>query len=63
MKLKDYLKKNGIKQTWMAEQIDYSATHLTNIINGRFLPSAKLLRKIETFTNGQVTALDFYIEI
>ncbi len=59
MKLKEYLKQNGLKQAWIAEQIGWSGVHISNVITGRFKPSLRFMKAVENFTKGQVKVSDF----
>lgn len=56
MKLKDYLFHNGISIQDFADKLEYSRTHLSQIVNGQSKPSKRLAKAIEQLTNGQVTA-------
>jgi hypothetical protein len=59
MKLRQYFKSTGIKISWFADQIEYSRSHLSNIMAGRHKPLPRLMKLIEKMTNGKVTAKDF----
>lgn len=41
-----YLDSNGIKQRWLAEQLDISETKMSNILNSRTSIDAELLFRI-----------------
>jgi len=45
--LKEYLKKNGIKNKFIAEQIELSASMISYFISGKKGLSSNYLRKIE----------------
>jgi len=62
MKLKEYLKNNGIRPGWFASQIPCSVTYMSTISSGKAKPSLIFRRRIEALTNGQVTEHDFEIE-
>lgn len=57
----EYLKDNGIKQTWLAERLEIPPTTLNGIINGRselkadtFITICKVLNvSPETFVKGE----------
>jgi transcriptional regulator with XRE-family HTH domain len=62
MKLKRYLKKNGIKQAEFAAAIGVSKQAVVWWVSDnshRRRPNTENLRKIKKFTNGKVTANDF----
>ena len=56
MTLKEWLKKHGRKQTWMAEQLGISVVHMSRVATGAVLPSRDLIYRIEDATEGAVTA-------
>ena len=56
MKLKDYLYYNEISIQDFADNLEYSRTHLSQIVNGQSNPSKRLAKAIELQTKGQVTA-------
>jgi plasmid maintenance system antidote protein VapI len=57
----EYLKENGIKQTWLADRLDVPVTTLNGIINGRAEMKADMFISIcrilnvppETFAKGE----------
>lgn len=59
MKLNDYLNAHGIKRVWLAEKIGYHRVYLASVMNGTYKPSESLIKKVEEFTNGAVTAKDW----
>ncbi len=56
MDLREYLFRNRISIKALADQLEYSRTHLSLIVNKKAHPSARLARDIERATNGEVTA-------
>lgn len=56
MKLKDYLYHNGISIQDFADKLEYSRTHLSQVVNGQSNPSKRLAKAIEKETEGKVTA-------
>ena len=45
-KLKDIIDERGIKQIWLAEKSKVSKATLSNIVNGRHLPSVEVAIRI-----------------
>jgi hypothetical protein len=62
MKIKEYLKKNGIQTGWFAGQIPCSVTYLCTIVSGTCIPSLTIRRRIHTLTAGQVTEHEYELE-
>ena len=60
MKLAEYLKKHGLTHEQFAVQVGVSRPVITIMINGRKNPSARLIKKIQDETNGEVTFEDLY---
>jgi DNA-binding transcriptional regulator YdaS (Cro superfamily) len=64
MDLSEYLFKNrkttNIQK--LADQLKYSRTHLSQIVNGHSKPSRRLAEAIEKATNGEVKAEDLLKE-
>lgn len=56
MDLREYLFRKRITVKEFSETLDYTRTHLSQIINGNRSPSKRLARSIEKATNGEVTA-------
>lgn len=56
MDLREYLFRKRITVKEFSETLDYTRTHLSQIINGNRNPSKRLARSIEKATNGEVTA-------
>jgi plasmid maintenance system antidote protein VapI len=56
MKLKDYLYFNELTIVDFSIMLGYSRGHISNIVNGRTIPTFKLALVIERMTNGQVKA-------
>ena len=59
MDLKEWLFFNKMTIVELARILDYSRTHMVGIVAHRYNPSLKLVKRIESLTNGQVTAKDF----
>ena len=59
MKLKDYLRANGIKSEDFAKSLDVSHGGVLKWVTGERFPRPYALAKIENATDGQVTANDF----
>lgn len=55
MDLREYLFRKRITVKDFAEKIDYSRTHMSEIVNMKRKPTKKLARAIEKATNGEVT--------
>ncbi len=62
MDLKEYLYQKRMTITQFCEFVEYSRTHLSQVINGSLKPGKKLLKTIEKGTGGQVTAQDLLEE-
>jgi len=58
MDLDTYLKSNLITQTNFAKAMDISLIHAQGIIRGRNRASVKLAKRIEAFSEGQVSRLE-----
>lgn len=58
-KLKTYLKNNGLKVTWFAEQLGLSQTQLSKILHGHTKPSRTLKKLIASETKGEVVEGDW----
>ena len=56
MKLREYLFVHRMTVKEFSALVDYSRTHLSAIVNDKLRPSAKLARRIEKETNGEVKA-------
>lgn len=56
MDLRTYLFNERISVTDFSKTLGCSRIHLSEIINGRRVPSLMLAKSIEMATNGQVTA-------
>ena len=54
--LETYLYNQRMSVTEFSLLLDYSRTHLSQVIHGRQKPSRKLARAIERTTNGNITA-------
>ncbi len=55
MKLKDYLIAHEIAIKDFAEKLDYTRSHISQIVNEKQKPSEKLKRQITKITKGEVT--------
>lgn len=55
MELREYLFKNQLQQKKMAKDLDISLTHFRALLYKQSYPSRKLAKKIEVYTDGQVT--------
>jgi len=56
MDLKEYLYQKRMTITQFGELIDFSRTHLSQVMNGNLKAGRKLVRAIEKATNGEVKA-------
>jgi DNA-binding transcriptional regulator YdaS (Cro superfamily) len=56
MDLREYLFRKRMTVTDFSKLIDYSRTHISEIIHGTRRPGKKVARIIEKATNGEVTA-------
>ena len=55
MKLKEYIKENGLVHSWFAERIELRPTTLSAFLCGRISLATKYWTKIIIETNGQVS--------
>jgi len=62
MKLRQYLKENGIVHKYFADKLGVKPPHLSMWISGRVKPSLKTIVMIEKETKGKVTILDWIKE-
>ena len=60
MKLKDWLKKENLVQEKLSEDLGISQVAISYYVNGQKIPRPETMAKIVTYTNGEVTANDFY---
>ena len=60
MKLRDWLKKAGIKQTEFADRIGLSQASVSRIVAGKLMPRRDMVRRIEKETKGKVKLEDYY---
>ena len=58
MRLREYIKQQGLTQQQMANKLGITLTHLVCIMSGRSGCSKALAKKIEEMTNGDVTRLE-----
>lgn len=61
-RLKEILKKKGIRNNWLADQLNISKTTLSNIINNRYNTSLETAFKISIIINVALTDI-FYWEL
>lgn len=61
-RLKQILDDKGIKQSWLAEQVDITPTTLGNIIHGRFNTSLEVALKLAIILNVKVEDIFEYIK-
>lgn len=59
MKLAEYLNERGIKRSDFANTIGVSQSYVTMICQGKIWPGRDIVTKINSFTDGEVTANDF----
>ena len=55
MDLREYLFRKRLTVKEFSETLDYTRTHLSQIINGNRRPSKRLAKAIEELTEGEVT--------
>lgn len=60
MKLKDYLTKHPANKAALCRKWEVDYTTLWRWIEGKAVPSAANIAKIKEWSNGSVTADDFY---
>lgn len=58
MKLKEWLKKNNVTQTKMGVDFKTSSSFINNISMNRQPVGKKLAKRIEEYTDGEVTRLE-----
>lgn len=56
MNLREYLFLKRMSVTEFSKLVDHSRNYISQIVNGKHIPSKKLARAIEKATNGEVTA-------
>jgi transcriptional regulator with XRE-family HTH domain len=56
--ISDWLEKNDLTQKELAVGIGISRSYLARIITGDSIPSKRVAKKIEAFTNGEITTED-----
>ena len=62
IKIRDYLDRNGIKNSWFADTIGISHQMLSQILTGRKKLSLEVGDKIIKATNGHITLSDILRE-
>ena len=60
--LKQILKDKGIKQSWLAEQVDITPTTLGNIVHNRFNTSLEVALRIAIVLNIRVEEIFRYVK-
>jgi len=55
MDLREYLFRNKIQIKKIADDLNYSRTHMSGIVHRKLNPSRKLAKLIEAYTKGEVT--------
>lgn len=55
MLLDEFLKQSGLKKKAFAKSVEISTTNLWKLLTGKSKPSLKTAKRIEEFTQGQVT--------
>lgn len=58
MELRDWMHFNRVTCVQVAEAIELSPVYIRMIKAGRYIPSKKVARKIESYTQGLVTVKD-----
>ena len=58
MKLEEYLRFNNIKQHVFAKMLNVSQPHINLVLQGKRRPSVSLAKKIESVTEGRVSAFE-----
>ena len=61
MKLKSFLRFNGISNKEFSKNLGISNVSLSRYMSGNRLPNTKILNKIYQLTDGLVDANDFYL--
>lgn len=59
MKLKEYLEKYGVRQTFLCERLSISPQCLTRYLSGYNRPSLEVMAKMEDVTDGKVSIRDW----
>lgn len=60
MQLIEYLSSKGLSQSDLARKLSVSTTHFNLVVHKKRLPSIYLARKIEAFTQGEVSVADLF---
>ena len=60
MNLKEWIEKNAVNQSKMAEKMGSSRIYFNQVVNGHYIPGAKLANSIVEFTKGEVNFKDLY---
>jgi plasmid maintenance system antidote protein VapI len=51
IQLKSYIEQNGIKQVWLARQLNCSKQTISNYINGRYQLSQSKMNRLKELVN------------
>ena len=62
-RLRSHIDTEGLRLTWVAEQLDIGREHLHRILKGERLPSMLLACKIERFTDHKIRLQDWAGEL
>ena len=62
MLLSDFLKKNKMSRMEFSKKLKISPTHMSDVCNGKKIPSLKLSKKIIEMTRGKVSIDDLLIK-
>ncbi|HBY85906.1 MAG TPA: hypothetical protein DEO86_08535 [Colwellia sp.] len=60
MNIKKYIKSKGFPLATAAAELDVTRQALNLWINGKRIPRPAQMKKIQNWSEGEVTALDFY---
>jgi len=60
MTLAEYMDINGLRDADMASRLGIDRSNVSRLRRGKITPSAKILARIASATDGQVTANDFF---
>jgi transcriptional regulator with XRE-family HTH domain len=61
MKLSEYLKREDISASKLAEKIAAPPSTITRVLRGERVPSLPLMRRIAQATNNEVSSLDDFV--
>lgn len=60
MKIKEWLKEHGVKESFVARKINMTSNSLSAIANGLVLPSMRAAARIRDYTDKAVSLDDIY---